>query len=110
MTATIACRPSRLPPLSCSPDGGRGEGESLQDRISQEVNNGYDTYDAAVVAADSEAEARMIYPGGGTIDIEEDRAYWSSCWAAMEDVRVEFLGEAKPGTEMGVIVASFNAG
>lgn len=30
--------------------------------ISQTVNNGYDTYDSAVVAAASEEEARLIYP------------------------------------------------
>ena len=31
--------------------------------ISQNRNNGYDTYDSAVVAAESEEKARMIRPG-----------------------------------------------
>jgi hypothetical protein len=34
--------------------------------ISQNVNNDYDTYDAAVVAANSEDEARLIHPCGYT--------------------------------------------
>lgn len=73
-------------------------------RIWQEVNNNYDTYDSAVVAAETEDEARHTHPGnynnfepGGT-------------WAPVDHVRAELIGTAKPGTKAGVIVASFNAG
>jgi hypothetical protein len=31
--------------------------------ISQSVNRGYDTYDSAVVTAESEEDARQMYPG-----------------------------------------------
>ena len=30
--------------------------------ISQDVNNNYDTYDSAVVAAETEEEARVTFP------------------------------------------------
>jgi hypothetical protein len=33
--------------------------------ISQSRNNGYDTFDSAVVAAETEAEARHIHPNSG---------------------------------------------
>ena len=73
--------------------------------ISQRKNNGYDTYDSAVVAAESEDDARSIHPGGGPYSA--DQAY---TWAAPEYVTAIFIGIASPGTERGVICASFNAG
>jgi hypothetical protein len=69
--------------------------------ISQDVNTDYDTYDAAVVAAETEEEARNISP----------RGYISlSTWAPVEKVQVELIGKAIKGTEVGIILASFNAG
>ena len=66
--------------------------------ISQSVNVGYDTYDAAVVAAETEDAARNIEVGiGGT-------------WCKPQHVNVQPIGEALPGTSAGVILASFNAG
>jgi hypothetical protein len=76
-------------------------------RISQEVNTDLDTYDAAIVAAASADEARKIHPRG-------DASAWDGVWgtwaADPKDVDVELIGTAKPGTEAGVILASFNAG
>jgi hypothetical protein len=79
-------------------------------RISQTVNDGYDTYDAAIVAAPSVTEARKVHPEQGRDDPwAEDRCY--TAWAKKpSDVKVELIGLAKPGTEAGVILASFNAG
>jgi hypothetical protein len=54
--------------------------------LTQNQNNGYDTYDSAVVAAESEEAARST----NTID----------------GVTVKLLGEAKEGTEAGIILAS----
>jgi hypothetical protein len=68
-------------------------------KISQNVNNEYDTYDSAVVAAKSESDAASIVPDS-----------YSDSWCDPEDVKVEYIGEARPGIEAGVIVASFNAG
>jgi len=67
-------------------------------KLSQNVNNSYDTYDSAVVAADNETEAKIINLGG------------VGCWCEPKDVLVEYIGVAKRGTKKGIIVASFNAG
>jgi len=68
--------------------------------ISQDVNDEYDTYDSAVVCAKNKEEARKTSPGSG--DILE--------WAAVKDIKVEYLGEAKKGLKKGVVITSFNAG
>lgn len=76
--------------------------------ISQEVNNGYDTYDSAVVCADSEDEARHIHPRG--ID-PKSWEFIFPCWAnTPEEVSVELIGTADDNITNGVILASFNAG
>ena len=71
--------------------------------IYQTENTGYDTYDSAVVAAETEDEARKIHPGGA----------WDS-WDAWVDfperVSVLYLGEASDIPIARVILASFNAG
>lgn len=67
--------------------------------ISQNVNSGYDTFDAAVVAAPNEIAARRMHPGGnGRLDT----------WCDMRHVKAEYLGETE--RPQGVILASFNAG
>lgn len=83
-------------------------------KISQGVNNDYDTYDSAIVCAENEEEAKKIHPRGEydykekNDDIKEEENYGS--WAKKEFVEVEYIGVAKEGLEKGVIVASFNAG
>jgi hypothetical protein len=86
-------------------------------RLSQKENDGYDTYDSAVVAAESPSDARTIYPG--TSEGWEYRVaggQWESSWRggawtkSPASVLVEEIGIAKEGTERGVIIASFNAG
>uniref|UniRef100_A0A6M3K9T3 Uncharacterized protein n=1 Tax=viral metagenome TaxID=1070528 RepID=A0A6M3K9T3_9ZZZZ len=80
-------------------------------RISQEVNNDYDTYDSAVVCAESESEARIIVPGGEDIEFGGEKEYWmNNVWTVPESVSVEYLGEARPDLPKGVVLASFNAG
>lgn len=77
--------------------------------ISQDENRDYDTYDSAVVAAESEDAARKIHPRDPNYDWEEKHFY--SDWASKpENVSVKYIGEAAPGTEAGPICASFNAG
>lgn len=76
-------------------------------KISQTQNEGYDTYDSAVVAAKDEAMARKIHPDR-SVPLGEWLTY---CWCEEpKHVKVELIGYAKPGTEPGVICASFNAG
>ena len=95
--------------------------------ISQEKVTGYDTYDCAVVSAESEADARNIHPNGFVTHVtngkwmgtylrgknigSEYENYDCYSWPKYSDidcVKVEYLGETdKP---RGVIIASFNAG
>lgn len=89
--------------------------------ISQTEVRGYDTYSDAVVAANTEEEARRIPPESKTwrfptmtIDSywfyaskSPDRGSWASC---PDNVTVKYLGTATRGTKRGVICASFHAG
>ena len=82
--------------------------------MSQSKNEGYDTYDSCVVAAETEVDARYIHP----IDYKNDKndlwyendCGWYSDWAHPHDITVELIGVAIEDTEQGVICASFNAG
>ena len=93
--------------------------------ISQDINTGYDTYDSAIVAAESEQAAREIHPSGfvthvtnnkwmGTYSCEPKTEYEfesSDSWVCFSDINlitVELIGETSK--EKGVILASFNAG
>lgn len=76
--------------------------------IEQTKVSGYDTYDSAVVVANSNEEARNIHPSG-------DDGKWSESsifppWCKPEDVIVTCIGVAAEGAERGVICASYNAG
>lgn len=96
--------------------------------VSQEETDGtYDTWDALVVAAESEEQAQRTLPNFGRYGwmyewhdnrlciVARDRslgyAKARDGWATrLENVKVKFLGDAAPGTEVGIILASFNAG
>jgi hypothetical protein len=91
--------------------------------ISQGENNGYDTYDSAVVAAETEQLAKETSPsdyytfrdGLWRFDTvrgldETGNIDQSGSWAHPDKVDIEYIGEATEGTEAGVICASFNAG
>lgn len=68
----------------------------------------YDDYDALIVAAVDEASARMTTPDGVPIDAD---AGLGSSWVNSPDLlTVEYIGDARPGTAAGVVLASFNAG
>lgn len=78
--------------------------------LTQDKNNGYDTYDSAVVVASDEEAARNV-PVGSTENY--------GTWAKPEYVKAQYIGEAAPdlrGDEdkmpwrADVICASFNAG
>ena len=75
--------------------------------IKQTINNGYDTYDSAIVAAHTEAFAKLIHPNTCKILCSEGGDEWCE---NPEDVIVEYLGKAAEGVEYGVVLASFNAG
>lgn len=76
-------------------------------KISRPGICGYDEYDSAVVAAENEQAARETSLAGcGREDLP---GIWDS-WIPKEEVVVELIGTAKPGTKPGVVCASFNAG
>lgn len=75
-------------------------------KISQTTNNQWDTYSDAIVAAETEEEARNIHP-----DEPIEPGKWDlSSWTLPENVTVEYIGEAKEGTIPGIILSSFHAG
>lgn len=94
-------------------------------KISQEENNGYDTYSDAVVVAMTPELAKRIHPGNNNEydretkrwsysirhipDAEDDYIYnWTN---NPEHVKVVYLGEADSSfTVEEVICASFHAG
>jgi len=85
--------------------------------ISQTVNNDYDTFDAAVVAAEDEVAARHIHPRGmeqGKLSTPPDTTQWDNIFAfddwanSPNDVKVIYLAETH--LPAGIILASFNAG
>lgn len=89
--------------------------------ISPEEYLDYDTYDSAVVCANSEAEAKCIHPNGDYIFINERFVSKQSkyvepsghfCgWVHPKDVQVTFVGVAAKGMQPGAVVcASFLAG
>ena len=100
-------------------------------RVWQEANQGYDTFDSAVVCAEDEDGARSIHPNaymshwrveaGMTFEQAnadawgQEKMSWELgghgyCWAMPESVSVQLIGEASAGVEKGVVCASFNAG
>lgn len=66
----------------------------------------YDTYDSAVVAAETEDGARWTHPGHPLCKHSDNEPNW----VKPKDVNVKLIGEAAPGIEAGVICASFNPG
>lgn len=81
-------------------------------KISQDVNTDWDTYESAVVAAQTEDEARNIHPDphGDFTLCEEVHPRPCGSWCARQDVKVEMIGRALKGINAGIIVASFKAG
>ena len=77
--------------------------------VKNEVVTGYDTYDSVIVAADTEAEARMIHPSDYKKDWDGSCSKYGD-WCAAKDAIVEYLGYTDRQLPSGVILASFNAG
>ena len=81
--------------------------------ISQNKENGYNTYDSAVVVAETAKKAKETHPDPHKVDPwnKENRGYMSLCWAKRpEYVKSELIGKAKTNVDAGVVCSSFNAG
>jgi hypothetical protein len=75
--------------------------------IRQNDRRGYDTFDSAVVAAETMEEAQCAHPRGGTV---ADNTGWYTWTSEPSRVIATLIGEATEGTLPGPICASFNAG
>lgn len=93
--------------------------------ISQNVNDNYDTYDSAIVCAESSYEARRTHPGdksfikykfqkGSWLERFSNESEWKQSlyhgWVLPKYVKVKEIGIANKSIKKGVICASFNAG
>lgn len=75
--------------------------------IAQNENDGYGTYDSAVVAAPDENTAKQIDPSTGGAMVW-GKSYSSWC-RSPEQVTISYLGDASSDIEQGVVCASFNS-
>lgn len=79
-------------------------------KITQKVNNDYDTFDSAVVIAEDEVKAAFIHPNGYDEVLNTNKELRYDSWCNYKDVEVEYIGEAKSDAVVGVVVSSYNAG
>lgn len=89
--------------------------------VTQDVDNGYDTYDSFVVVAENEDIARHTSPSGHyawknnkwnfLFESGHYEPSYCSDWCLPDQVEVTLIGKADDKyTETTVICASFNAG
>ena len=76
--------------------------------LSQNTNNEWDTYDSAVVCAESEEDAKTIHPQGLDYKVGEEQERFDT-WVMLSNVIVEYLGEAREDSERRIICSSYNA-
>ncbi len=74
-------------------------------KVSQSINNKYDTYDAIIVVAPSAKAAKQTPPD----EYCTPNGGWG-VWAPIEHLEVEYLGVAAKSLPEGLVLASFNAG
>jgi hypothetical protein len=74
-------------------------------KIRASANDAPGKYSRAIVAAETEEQARRTHPDGESVVTEGLDILGT--WVSVQEVRVEYLGEAKPGTQAGVILASY---
>ena len=80
-------------------------------KLSQDVNNDYDTYSSCVVVAKDPSSAKAMTPYDPRFDEDPDYTYREQAWASVEDVNVRCVGVASDGLREGeIICASFHAG
>jgi hypothetical protein len=89
--------------------------------LTQTQNNGYDTFDACVVAAKNADEASLVHPRNADLFWSPEQKFWAlrqypaedsldTSWADPAEVTVKYIGEASGALKAGVVLASFNAG
>ena len=91
-------------------------------KLSQTINDDYNTYDSCIVIAENEEEAIKIHPNGRQNwdargrKLENSYSVYENFniddWVEIEDIKVELIGIADESldTDIEVVCASFNAG
>jgi hypothetical protein len=94
-------------------------------KLSQDVNNGYDTYSDAVVVSSNLDAAKLIHPSvcrstglmmyhyveGKWLFKDTDSEEGDACWADPKDIQITCVGEASDWLGEGAVVcSSFHAG
>ena len=74
--------------------------------ISHNIS-GYAMYEAAIVCAETEDEARKIHPSGEAWDKNKSFGY---DWCDVKDVQVKIIGVAARNIKRGVVLASYVGG
>lgn len=67
----------------------------------------YDEFEAFIVIASSEDDARSWHPEG---EVKKDDDRWPTWTNDPSKINVVDLGIAKPGSKPGVVLTNFNAG
>lgn len=80
--------------------------------LTQNDNNGYETYDSCIVCAKDEKEAKTISPEGGIfVETTGKKSSWYPAWAKRaSSITCEEIGTANEAQKKGVVLSSFNAG
>lgn len=71
--------------------------------ITQDFNNELDTYDAMVVIAKNEEDAKMLTIQDRAEDVEDT-------WAKIEYLKAHLLGKAVKGSKEKIVFQSYNNG
>lgn len=77
--------------------------------LEQTENTGYDTYDACVVCAENENEAKSMHPAGYALVDGKFPGDEFEEWASRpENVKCTLIGVAGNSVAKGILLASFN--
>lgn len=107
-----ACKPKRKDLKERFPEEVEKEKKATTNLylISQDVNEDWDTYDSAVVAAQSVEEARKIHPENSHCNPRRVSGFLEKSWCDPSHVKVTLIGERTKYPAGTVVIASFNAG
>jgi hypothetical protein len=79
--------------------------------ISQDLIDGYETFSAAVVVAESVSEARNMHPRDGKpLNSAREKQPTIEWVSDSKDVKVKYLGEASPKLKRGVVMSEYLMG
>jgi hypothetical protein len=75
--------------------------------LTTSVNDRPRAFSRAVVAAENEEDARRTHPDGSSTVLQQEDYFGT--WVSLRRVQVQYLGEARPEIQAGVLLASYIA-